>query len=194
MRPGARFDRSRLGFSQPCEHGDATFRDMAAQLWRKRVERAFEQVGEEEIGLGSPQASVAEPVRGHHPHETGDAVLACILGCGRGGDWVVVARDDFSLQSLRRGDGNHAGARADIDDCAWPPALERIVEREQAAARARVMRGAEGLAGIDLDREQPTRYLSPVVAAMDEEAPRDDLAAFSLRQRHPIGGRQRLDL
>ena len=169
-------------------------RGLTAQLWRKRVERAFEQVGEEEIGLGPPQKGMTEPVRGHDPYERTDAVLARILRGGRGSDRVIVARDNISLQRLRRGDGKHAGARADVNDFARPPALENIVEGEQAAARARVMRCAEGLAGVDLDGKQPAPCLSPVVAAVDEEASGRDLAAFSLRQRDPIGGRQRLDL
>src|SRR5262245_34090696 len=143
---------------------------MTRQLWRKRVERALEQVGEDEIRLGTSEPGMAEPVRGHDVEEGGGAVFARILSGGGDSDRVVVARHNFSLQRLGRGDGKYATAGADIDDFARPPALECIVEREQAAARARVMRGAEGLAGIDLDGEQGARHLSLVVAAVDEEA------------------------
>src|SRR5262245_10412680 len=121
---------------------------MTAQLWRKRIQRAFEQVGEEEINLDPPEPWVAEPVSRNHRDMSSDAVLARIVGGGRGSDLVIVARDHFSLQRLRRGDGKHAAARADIDDVARPPALERIVESKQAAARARVMRRAESLTGV----------------------------------------------
>ena len=100
----------------------------------------------------------------------------------------------FRLERFRRGDGEDAGAGADIDDIARAPALEDIVEGEQAAARARVMRRAEGLARIDLDGEEGARHLSPVVAAVDEKAPGHDLAALALRQPDPIGGRKRFDL
>src|SRR5262245_8338495 len=91
VRPGARFTRSRLGFVEAGQHGDAALRDMTAQLWRKRVERALEQVGEEEVGLDPPQTRVAEPVSRHHRDMRTDAVLARIVGGGRGGDLVVVA-------------------------------------------------------------------------------------------------------
>src|SRR5262245_30941639 len=124
---------------------------MARQLWRKRVERAFEQVGENEIGLGTSETGMAEPVRGHDVEEESGAVLARILRGGCDSDRVVVTRDDFSPQRFRRGNGKHAGTRADIDDFVRAPALEHIVESEQTAARARVMRRAEGLTGVDLD-------------------------------------------
>src|SRR5262245_43211642 len=109
---------------------------MARQLWRKLVERAFELVGEDGVGLGSSQTGVAAPVRRHDVEEGAEAVLARVLGGGRGSDLVVVARDNFALQRLGRGDGKYAGARANVDDFARPPALEQIVESEQAAARA----------------------------------------------------------
>src|SRR5262245_44738247 len=96
MRSGARFDRSRLGVSQAGWPGNAASRDVPAQSWRKRIERAVEQIGEEEIGLDPPQARMAEPVSGHDVEEGSGAVLARIVGGGPGSDLVVVARDDFA--------------------------------------------------------------------------------------------------
>ena len=126
---------------------------MARQLWRKRVKRAFEQIGEQEIGLRLPELGMVEAVCRNHTDQGGDAVLARVLGGGCGGYRVAVARDDFSSERLGGGDGEDAAAGAEIDDSARGAALEEIVEREQAAARARVMRRAEGLARVDLDGE-----------------------------------------
>ena len=98
-----------------------------------------------------------------------------------------------SVGRLGGGDGEDAGAGAEIDDLARPAALQEIIEGEQTAARARVMRGAEGSTRVDLDGEEPARHTVPVMAAMDEETPRLDLAALALRQPHPIKGRDRFD-
>ena len=57
------------------------------------------------------------------------------------------------LQDFRRGDGEHAGAAADVEDVARPPTLQQAIEMQQAAARRAVMAGAEGEAGLDLDAD-----------------------------------------
>ena len=167
---------------------------MARQLWRKRIERAFEQVGEEEIGFRLPQPRMGEPAGRDDPHQASHAVLARILGRGCCRHLVAVGRDDPAPERFGRGNGEDASACTEIDDLAGRAALEVIVEREQAAARARVMRRAEGLPRVDLDGEATARHLAPVVAAMDQKAPGLDLAALSLRQSHPVRGRKRLDL
>ncbi len=92
----------------------------------------------------------------------------------------------FPPEDLGGGDGEDAGAGADIDDGARTAALEVIVERQQAAARAGMVRRAEGLGGVDLDGKQAARHLAPVMAAMHEKAPGRDRSALPLRQRHPI--------
>ena len=69
-------------------------------------------------------------------------------------DRIEVAEPDLAPEDFRRGDGEHAGAAADVEDLARPPALQQAVEMQQAAARRAVMAGAEGEAGLDLDRRR----------------------------------------
>ena len=106
---------------------------------------------------------------------------------------IAVACQHAAFQCLCGGDGEDAGAGADVEDHARPLALQQIVEREKATARACVMSGAEGLPRVDLDGEALLRHAAPVVAAMHQEAPGAHRAALLLRQRHPIRGRDRLD-
>ena len=60
----------------------------------------------------------------------------------------------------------------------------------QAAERRPVMAGAEGRAGIDLDGDAGRR-MAPIMAAMDEKAPRLDRRQPRQCRAHPIDLRQR---
>ena len=75
--------------------------------------------------------------------------------CDRAG--VDVAREHAAAQRLRRGDREHAGAGADIEDTPRPSPLTIRVEREQAAAGGAVMAGAEGERRLDLDADAVRR-------------------------------------
>ena len=92
-------------------------RDMARERWREIVERALEQIGEHQIGLGPPQPGMQKATRLRARRAT-DATpfLPRIVGRGRGRDRVAVARHHAQLERLGGGDGKDAGAGADIDD------------------------------------------------------------------------------
>ena len=74
---------------------------------------------------------------------------------------VDVGREHAPPQGARGGDGEHAGAGAEIENPRWREAgvcacLHRFaesVEREQAAAGGAVMAGAEGERRLDLDAD-----------------------------------------
>src|SRR4029079_18573424 len=65
------------------------------------------------------------------------------------GDRIDVARDGGDVRYLGCRNGEDAGAATDIEHGFRPAPLEDPVEREQAAARGRVMRRAEGKPGVD---------------------------------------------
>ena len=73
--------------------------------------------------------------------------------------------------SLRRGDRQHAGAGAEIEDVARTLRTARQrVERQQAAAGGAVMTGAERCAGLDLDADAMTGHMRSIVCAVHDEA------------------------
>ena len=122
-----------------------------------------------------------------------DAVGSSVLGSDGDGDWIHVARDGFALSALGGGDGEDAGAGADIEDTARMLPLGEAVERDEAAARGRVMGGAEGKACVDLEGEPAGRHIAAVMAPMHKEAAGVHRPAQALGFRHPILLRQCLD-
>ena len=112
---------------------------------------------------------------------------------------VAVAIGSMSLASTGtlkrpcRGDGEDAGAGADVENAAGPHSLRQPVERDQTAARGGVMGGAEGKPGVDLDGVAAPRNLAAVMAAMDDEAPGSDRRPQALGARHPVLRQQPLD-
>ncbi len=153
---------------------------------REIVQGALEQVGEHEVGLHAVEEGMRKPSRLEHADQGPDTVLPRIVGCDRCRQRIAVACRHASPERLGGGDGEDAGAGADIDDDARAPPLELIVERQEAAERAGMMRGAERLAGVDLDGKTSARQPAPVVTAMHEKAPGLDLPAPPLRERDPI--------
>jgi len=101
----------------------------------------------------------------------GDAVEARVGVGDFDRDRIEVAEPDLALDDFRRGDGEHAGAAADVEDLARPSALQQAIEMQQAAARRAVVAGAEGEAGLDLDADVVRPDRSAAVRAVDEEAP-----------------------
>ena len=67
---------------------------------------------------------------------------------------VDIGRQHAAAQRARRGDGEHAGAGAEVENASRPcRRLAHPVQREQAAARRAVMAGAEGERRLDLDAD-----------------------------------------
>src|SRR5512146_140389 len=106
---------------------------------------------------------MGEALRRDHADERARAILAGVLARDRRRERVGVAREHLALQRLCRRDGEDPGAGADIEDHGWALPLEEIVKREQAAARARMMGRAEGLARVDLEGETASRHASAVM-------------------------------
>ncbi len=87
-----------------------------------------------------------------------------------------------------RGDGQHAGACAEVEHGSRARRRRKPVQRQKAAFGGAVMGGAEGAARIDLDgplRGDP----AAVVTAVNNEAPRANGRQRFLRLAHPIGFR-----
>ena len=120
--------------------------------------------------------------------------LRSILGRDGDGDRIHVARDHRSAKSLGGGDGEDAGAGADIEDVGRALPLEQAIERDEAAARGGVMGGAEGKAGVDLEREAARGHLAPVVTAMHQEAAGAHRPPQAFCLRHPILRRQAVSI
>ena len=66
MGPGARLNSTRLGFRKTGKDRGAAGSDMARQRRRKRVQGAFEEIGEHEIGLAQPEPGMGKSVRRNH--------------------------------------------------------------------------------------------------------------------------------
>ena len=114
-------------------------------------------------------------------------VVVCRVGGGDAhGEPIAVAGEHAALERLCGGDGEDAGARADIEDHSRPLALQHIVEREKATARARVMAVPKACpASISMARRRLSmRPRSWLPCTM--KRPAADGTAVPLRQRHPI--------
>ena len=133
------------------------------------------------------------PLRLDHGDARLNAVGTSILGCDGDRNWIHVARHDICVKRPGGGDGEDAGAGADIEDTARMLPLGEAVERDEAAARGGVMGGAEGKACVDLEGEPARRHLAAVMAPMHQEAAGAYRPTQALGFRHPILLRQRLD-
>ena len=68
------------------------------------------------------------------------------------------------------GDGEYAGAAAEVEHARDPTTAGYTVERFEAERGGGVVPGAEGLAGLDLDGAATAAGAVAVVAAVHEEA------------------------
>ncbi len=94
------------------------------------------------------------------------------------------------LQNLRHGDGEHAGAGAEVERAGEAARAHQAVEDDQRAGRGRMVAGAEGLARVDPNRDPSPRDAVAVVAAVDEEAAgRDGLQRFRPAPTQSASGR-----
>ena len=91
------------------------------------------------------------------------------------------------------GDGEDAGAGADIEDAARMFPLGEAVERDEAAARGGVMGSTEGNTRVDLEGESPGGHLAAVMAPMHQEAAGAYRTTQALGFRYPILLGKRLD-
>ena len=93
----------------------------------------------------------------------------------------------------QRGEGEQAGAGADVGDIgeALAVALEPV-ERGEAAGGGRVLAGAEGEAGVDLEID-PCPRSGAMGRRVDVEAAGADRLQPGLAHRHPVGLAELLD-
>ena len=102
----------------------------------------------------------------------GSLSLAMTRACGKG---------------ARGGDGQHAGAAAEIEHARKAPAPRQYVDRLEAAGRGGVVAGAEGFAGFDLDGQRSHADARAVVAAVHDEAAGENRRESCLRDGNPVG-------
>ncbi len=143
--------------------------------------------------FSTPQCRMGKALRLDHADARPNAVHASIFGGDRDGDWIHVARHHACIERPGGGDGEDSGAGTDIEDAARMLAFGEAVERDEAAARSGVVRGAEGNARIDLEREPSRRHLAAVMTPMHQEAAGAHRPAKAFRLGHPIPLRKRLD-
>ena len=112
-------------------------------------------------------------------------------GAHRGG--IDVARQHRAVQRLRRSNGEHAGAGAEIEHAPRIMRLQHLIEQQQAAAGGAVMAGAECQRRLDLDAELVGRHQQPVVAAVHDETPGADRHQIFKARLDPVLGLDRVE-
>jgi hypothetical protein len=116
----------------------------------------------------------------------GYAIDARVVACNHERPRIYVAGKDRPMQCLGGGDGENAGAGADVEDASPMPAsrgggrvvrgaaatpiLGNAVKRKQASTGAAVMAGAEGKSGLDLNADLVGSNAAPMIRAMDDKA------------------------
>ena len=153
----------------------------------QRAQGAGEDVGDDQVeGRGMPQPRVVEAER------TGGGDAAGAVGVGVGAchlhrDGIGIGGDDLRAVHATRGrDGEHARSAAEVEHAAKSPRARQLVDGEKAAERCRVMRRAEGFAGIDDNGARTIGDAPAVVAAVHDEAAGDDRRQCRLRDRDPV--------
>ena len=179
--------------------GDAGEHDGAAGRYcarhgRRQIEQGAEkQIGKEQLRPRVAQIGMRQTVRLDHADARAHPVLPRIVGRYCHGNRIVVGGLDLHPQRLGGGDGEDAGAGADIQHAPWAAAFDEVIECEQAASRACMMGRPEGLARVDLDGEAGAWDAAPVVAAMHQESSGTHGRALFLRDPHPVLVGERLD-
>src|SRR5271167_4675197 len=145
----------------------------------------------------------------HDFHAGGHTIESGIGARDRHGAAIDVTCEHRPVKRLRSGDGEDAGAGADVEDgslllvldlaaasgdgIAARPALSTVslhdpIEREQASARACVMAGAEGKTRLDLDGDAVDPDPIAVMCAVHQETPRLDRRQTFETLAHPVRG------
>ena len=137
---------------------------------RHRRDGIRPDIGADQIGLSEPDtATQAEALALNHRHAAGERVLPHRLARGSHRRGVAIECEHLCRPEARGCHCENAGACADVECTAHPPAASQPVEREQAALRRLVAAGAECGAGVDGEREAPAG--SRLVSALNGEAP-----------------------
>ena len=191
--PETRLHLPRLGLEKAGEHADPAWTERAGEGWSEVEQGPKQNVGEQQIGLRAPQRRMRKPIRLDHDDARLNAVGTSILGSDGNGNWIHVARHDICIERPGGGDGEDAGAGADIEDAARMFPLGEAVERDEAAARGGVMGSTEGNTRVDLKGESPRGHLAAVMAPMHQEAAGAYRPTQAFGFRHPILLGKRLD-
>ena len=91
---------------------------------------------------------------------------------------------------LGGGDGEYAGACADIEDTPRTAMAKNVLQRHQAAPGRAVMAGAERKAGFNLDWNLASSYRGQVMRTMNNETTGLDRRKDAERMGDPIDVRQ----
>ena len=144
----------------------------AAYGGRQRTQGEREDVGEDEIVWSAiAQSGMLKAGRRHRAHPWRDAVENGVGARGLNRNGVDVARDHRLAQRLCGGDGQHAGAGANVQNGIGAAALEDIIEHQQAAARGAVVAGSKGERSLNLQRNVVLAHGVTVMGAMHQKAP-----------------------
>jgi hypothetical protein len=129
----------------------------------------------ENIGQHQIERRARREIRGgeagspDHPHQIPDAIQFGVVAGDLNRSRIDVTRQHFFVQCLRRGDGEHGGARAEVKHVPRAVRLEHMVKQQQAAARGAVMARAEGERRLDLNPELVGRNAGAIMLAVDQE-------------------------
>ena len=200
-----------LGREQTREHDLSVRCNEPRHRRGERFERIEQDIGEDQaVGRAGTQRRGAEARGVHDPHEGTDPVDVRVVARDCDGAGVDIVGKYRSTQGLGCGDGEHAGAGADIehDGPSLPFARHRgdstfitlaaaslhdPVEREQTAVRRAVVAGAERERCLDLDADTVRPHVRAVMCPVhDKTAGFDRREAFEAFA-HPVRGRERLE-
>ncbi len=103
--------------------------------------------------------------------DNGTGVIAPgIVTRGAHGGAVDIGGEYAAAHRARRGDGEDAGAGAEVENALRVPPPGHPIEREETAARRAVMAGAEGERSLDFDADPVDGNFCAIVRAMNDKA------------------------
>ena len=138
--------------------------------------------------------AMAKPVGGHGADMGRNAVEPYIQSCDRDRLTVDVRRHHGNPPQFGGGDGEDAGASADIENGARPVASRQLRQGLKTTRCRPVMAGAERGCRLDLDGDPVGRAAGAVMCAMNEEAADADRTEPGEALRHPVLVRELFDI
>src|SRR5690606_2508781 len=145
---------------------------MPSHIRCKLHQRACQNIGSDEVegtALGEDWMVEAQRRAGLDP--PGCVVQASVFLRYANGDRVDVGRQNRNAGEESKPDGEHAAARAEVEGVVRTLAFKHSFDHLETAGRGAMVTGAEGEAGLDLDRNLAGLGAAPPVGAVNVEAP-----------------------
>src|SRR5690606_12579896 len=143
---------------------------IARHLGGKLDKRAGKDVGKDEIeGAAIGKDGMVEPCGGHAFNQVVDSIEPHVSGRHFRCDGIDIARQDWYACKLRKRNGQHCAAGAEVERILRLLCGYDTVEHFQAAGRRSVMARSESLSRLDLDADIALLELVTIMSAVDEK-------------------------